>query len=85
MPFGCYYWERMLFGIKSAPEVWQRKAHEFIEGLDGVEVVTDDFLVVGCGDTVEVSGPISYYSWCVHFLRLSIFSIISCFLIIRFR
>ena len=43
----------MQFGIKSAPEVWQRKAHEFIEGLDGVEVVMDDFLVVGCGDTVE--------------------------------
>lgn len=43
----------MLFGIKSAPEVWQRKAHAFIEGLDGVEVVMDDFLEVGCGDTVE--------------------------------
>ena len=52
-PFGRYYWKRMPFGIKSAPEVWQRKAHEFIEGLDGVEVVMDDFLVVGCGDTVE--------------------------------
>ena len=52
-PFGRYYWKRMPFGIKSAPEVWQRKAHELIEGLDGVEVVMDDFLVVGCGDTVE--------------------------------
>ena len=52
-PFGRYHWKRMPFGIKSAPEVWQRKAHEFIEGLDGVEVVTDDSLVVGCGDTVE--------------------------------
>ena len=51
-PFGRYYWKRMPFGIKLAPEVWQRKAHEFIE-LDGVEVVMDDFLVVGCGDTVE--------------------------------
>ena len=50
-PFGRYYWKRMPFGIKSAFEVWQRKAHEFIEGLDGVEVVMDDFLVVGCGDT----------------------------------
>ena len=51
--FGRYYWKRMPFGIISAPEVWQRKAHEFIERLDGVEVVMDDFLVVGCGDTVE--------------------------------
>ena len=46
-------WKRMPFGIKSAPEVWQRKAHDLIEGLDGVEVVMDDFLVVGCGDAVE--------------------------------
>ena len=51
--FGRYFWKRMPFGIKSGPEVWQRKAHEFIEGLDGVEVVMDDFLVVGCGDSVE--------------------------------
>ena len=43
----------MPFGIKSAPEVWQRKAHEFIEGLRGVEVIMDDFLVIRCGDTVE--------------------------------
>ena len=43
----------MQFAIKSAPEVWQRKAHEYIEGRDGVEVVMDDFLVVGCGDTVQ--------------------------------
>lgn len=43
----------MPFGIKSAPEVWQRKAHEVIEGLQGVEVIMDDFLVIGRGDTVE--------------------------------
>ena len=53
-PFGRYFWKRTSFGIKCAPEVWQRKAHEgLIEGLDGVEVIMDDFLVVGCGDTVE--------------------------------
>ena len=42
-PFGRFYWKRMPFGIKSAPEVWQRKSHEFIEGLCGVEVIMDDF------------------------------------------
>ena len=52
-PFGRYYWRRMPFGINSAPEVWQRKAHEFIEGLAVVEVIMDDFLVIGFGDTVE--------------------------------
>ena len=43
----------MPFGISSAPEVWQRKMHEAIEGLLGVEVIADDFLVCGFGDTVD--------------------------------
>ena len=48
-PFGRYRWKRMPFGISSAPEVFQRRMHELIEGLQGIEVVADDFLVVGCG------------------------------------
>ena len=44
-PFGRYRWLRMPFGISSAPEVFQRKMHELIEGLKGVEVVADDFVV----------------------------------------
>ena len=45
--FGRFRWFRMPFGISSAPEVWQRKMHEAIEGLQGVEVIVDDFLVCG--------------------------------------
>ena len=52
-PFGRYRWKRMPFGISSAPEVIQRRMHELIEGLMGVEVVADDFVVVGFGDTRE--------------------------------
>ena len=52
-PFGRYRWKRMPFGICSAPEVFQRRIHELIEGLQGVEVVADDFVVVGCGDTQQ--------------------------------
>ena len=47
-PFGRYRWKRMPFGICSAPEVFQRRMHQLIEGLQGVE---DDFVVVGFGDT----------------------------------
>ena len=43
----------MPFEISSAPEVFQRKMHERIEGLAGVEVVADDFAVIGCGSTME--------------------------------
>ena len=35
-PFGRYRWNRLPFGISSAPEVFQRKMHEISEGLDGV-------------------------------------------------
>ena len=52
-PFGRYRWKRMPFGISSAPEVFQRKMHELIEGLNGIEVVADDFIAVGYGDTYE--------------------------------
>ena len=40
----------MPFGINSAPEVWQRMVNEIIEGLSGVEVIADDFLIVGFGE-----------------------------------
>ena len=52
-PFGRYRWKRMPFGISSAPEVFQRRMHEVTEGLKGVEVVADDFVVVGFGDSIE--------------------------------
>ena len=51
-PFGRYR-ERMPFGISSAPDVFQRKMHEVTEGLKGVEVIADDFVVVGFGDSIE--------------------------------
>ena len=51
--FGQYCWNRVPFGISSAPEVFQHKMHELIEGLSGIEVVADDFIVVGCGSTVD--------------------------------
>ena len=54
-PFGRYRWKRMPFGICSAPEVFQRHMHQMIEGLQGVEVVADDFVTVGFGETLEVA------------------------------
>ena len=45
----------MPFGISSAPEVFQHRMHVVIEGLQGIEVVADDLVVVGFGDTMEVA------------------------------
>ena len=41
----------MPFGIRSAPEVFQRKMHELIEGFRGVEVIADDIVVVVYGES----------------------------------
>ena len=54
-PFGRYRWKRMPFGIRSAPEIFQRKMNELIEGLKGVEVIADDFVVVGYGASSEAA------------------------------
>ena len=51
--FACYRWQRMPFGISSVPEVWQRTMHNFVEDLEGVEVITDDFLIAGFGTNEE--------------------------------
>ena len=53
--FGRYRWLRMPFGINSAPEVWQQRMHELVEGLTGVEVIADDFLICGFGDTTKAA------------------------------
>lgn len=43
----------MPFGLNSAPDVCQSRMHEIIEGLPGTEVIFDDFLIIGRGDTIE--------------------------------
>ena len=50
-PFGRYRWNWTLFGICSVPEVWQCTMHDFVEDLEGVEVIADDFLIAGFGST----------------------------------
>ncbi len=52
-PFGRYRWLRMPFGITSAPEEFQRRQDQVIEGLRGVRGVADDILVYGEGSTFE--------------------------------
>ena len=52
-PFGRFRWLRMPFGIKTAPEEYQRRVHENLQGLQGVEDIVDDILCIGEGDTVE--------------------------------
>ena len=50
-PFGRYRWQRIPFGMNSVPEVWQCTMHKFLEKLEGVEVIADNFLTAGFGAT----------------------------------
>ena len=43
----------MPFGISVAPKEFECKLHEKLTGLEGVEILRDDLLVVGYGDTQE--------------------------------
>ena len=45
----------MPFGIESATEIFQRKTHELIEGLNGVEIIADGFVVVGYGESLQAA------------------------------
>ena len=52
-PNGRYCFKRMPFGIASGSEEYQRRQHEFLDGLRGVINIADDICVYGCGDTKE--------------------------------
>jgi len=45
--------EENAFGIFNAPEVWQQKMNTIVEGLRGVKVITNDFLICGFGTSKE--------------------------------
>lgn len=52
-PKGRYRWTRLPFGISSAPEEFQRRIHEELEGLNGICNIADDILIFGSGDNYE--------------------------------
>lgn len=54
-PFGRHQWKRMPSGIKFAPDIFQRKMHELIDGLNGVAVIADDSVVVGYSDSLQAA------------------------------
>ena len=50
-PFGRYQFNRLPFGITSAPEHFQRRMETVLQGLEGVVCLVDDVLVHGCTQT----------------------------------
>ena len=52
-PVGRMKWNRMPFGISVAPEEFQRRIDESLEGLDGTKAIADDILIWGDGNNIE--------------------------------
>ena len=52
-PVGRMKWNRMPFGISVAPEEFQRRIDESLEGLGGTKAIADDILIWGDGNTIE--------------------------------
>ena len=46
-PVGCYCFNKLLFGISSAPEHFQLRMSELLSGLEGVLCQMDDVLIFG--------------------------------------
>ena len=49
-PFGRYCFNKLPFGISSAPEHFQKQMSRILEGLDGFVCQTDDVLVYGSSE-----------------------------------
>ena len=47
-PFGRYWFNKLPFGISSAPELYQKRMSTILKGLEGVVCQMDDLLVFGC-------------------------------------
>ena len=73
---GLYRPNRLMYGVASAPAIWQRQIETILQGIEGVTVFLDDIKVTGPTDAIhlqrleEVMRRLSYYGIPVnHFFR----------------
>jgi hypothetical protein len=45
-----YEYNRLTFGIASAPSIWRRAIDQILQGLSGVHCVLDDMIFTGKND-----------------------------------
>ncbi|XP_046142815.1 uncharacterized protein K02A2.6-like [Osmia bicornis bicornis] len=49
-PWGLYKPTRLMYGIASAPAIWQREIENILKGIPGVTVFLDDIKITGTSD-----------------------------------
>ena len=47
---GLYLYNRLIFGISSAPAIWQRSLDQILEGIEGTSCIIDDMIITGKDD-----------------------------------
>ena len=47
---GLFQYNRLVFGITSAPAIWQRTMDQILEGTSGISCILDDMIVTGESD-----------------------------------
>ena len=45
-----YRYNRLVFGITSAPAIWQRSMDQILEGVEGTNCILDDMIITGKDD-----------------------------------
>ena len=55
-PWGRYRWLRLPYGVSSAPEEFQMRMQEALDGLAGIGNIADDILVYGLSDSPAEAG-----------------------------
>ncbi|KAK3085126.1 hypothetical protein FSP39_024809 [Pinctada imbricata] len=51
---GLYRYNRMLYGVASAPAIWQRAIEQVLQGLPGVQCILDDMVITGRNDKEHI-------------------------------
>ena len=51
---GLFQYNRLPFGIKTAPSIWQRAMEQTLQGIPNVEVMLDDIIVMGKSDAAHL-------------------------------
>ena len=47
---GLYRYNRLVFGITSAPAIWQRSMDQILKGIEGTSCILDDMIITGKDD-----------------------------------
>ena len=52
---GLFQYNRLVFGITSAPAIWQRTIDQVLEGTSGTSCILDDMIISGKDDDVHLT------------------------------